>query len=62
MILGRLINDYIGIPLVVKKSKKKSDQTIVHEVKRVGLLIDRYIDLEMRIGDHLIIYISKSQA
>ena len=62
--LGRLINDYIGIPLVVKKSKKKSKEdrssTIVHEVKRVGLLIDRYIDLEMRVGDHLIIYISKS--
>ena len=36
--------------------------TIVHEVKRVGLLIDRYVDLELRIGDHLVIYISKSQA
>jgi hypothetical protein len=36
--------------------------TIVHEVKRVGLLIDRYVDLELRIGDNLVIYISKSQA
>ena len=36
--------------------------TIIHEVKRVGLLIDRYVDLELRIGDHLVIYISKSQA
>ena len=34
--------------------------TIVHEVKRVGLLIDRYVDLELRVGDHLILYISKS--
>ena len=63
-LIGRLINEYIGIPLVVKKNKKKKgeddNQTIIHEVKRVGLLIDRYIDLEMRVGDHLIIYISKS--
>ena len=38
------------------------NSTIVHEVKRVGLLIDRYVDLELRIGDHMIIYISKTQA
>ena len=36
--------------------------SIVHEVKRVGLLIDRYVDLELRIGDQLVFYISKSQA
>ena len=29
----------------------QSENTIVHEVKRVGLLIDRYIDLELRVGD-----------
>lgn len=39
-----------------------SSSAIVHEVKRVGLLIDRYVDLQLRIGDQLIIYISKSQA
>jgi hypothetical protein len=67
---GRLVNDYIGIPLVVKKKikiKNSQDEEgqnsmIVHEVKRVGLLIDRYVDLELRVGDHLILYISKSQA
>jgi hypothetical protein len=64
--IGRIINEYIGIPLVVKKTKriKQNDEfessTIVHEVKRVGLLIDRYVDLELRVGDHLILYISKS--
>jgi len=66
---GRLINEYIGIPLVVKKKLKSysnfdndemESNTIVHEVKRVGLLIDRYVDLELRVGDHLILYISKS--
>jgi hypothetical protein len=60
------------MPLVVKKNKmlkgsnnemEQQDQTtIIHEVKRVGLLIDRYIDLELRVGDHLVLYISKSQA
>jgi hypothetical protein len=39
-----------------------SQNSIVHEIKRVGLLIDRYVDLEMRVGDHLVFYISKSQA
>lgn len=70
--LGRLDSDYIGTPLVVKgkvASKKVYDMdgdenvssvAIIHEVKRLGLLIDRYVDMEMRIGDQLIIYISKS--
>ena len=57
---GKLVNEYIGIPLVVRG--KSSEDAIVHEVKRVGLLIDRYVDLELRVGDHLIFYVSKSQA
>lgn len=66
-----MVNDYIGIPLNVKNQQHQGIQysdeelqatTIVHEVKRVGLLIDRYVDLELRVGDHLILYISKSQA
>jgi len=32
---------------------------LVNEVKRLGLLIDRYVDLELRIGDTLVIYISR---
>ena len=69
--LGRLESDLVGLPLVVKGSTAKgkydldadeatSSTAVVHEVKRVGLLIDRYVDLEMRVGDHLVIYISKS--
>ena len=57
---GRLVNDYIGMPIVVKGKTNSGDEAIVHEVKRVGLLIDRYIDLELRVGDHLVLYISKS--
>ena len=60
------MNEYIGLPLVVKNKRQVKSQnkyydmdwemlgngTIVHEVKRVGLLIDRYVDLKLRIGDH----------
>ena len=71
--LGRLESDTIGIPLVVKGNSRRNkydldgDETlvpgaIVHEVKRVGLLIDRYVDLEMRVGDQVVIYISKSHS
>lgn len=53
-------------PNMPKSTKGLADdgdsRAIVHEVKRVGLLIDRYVDLELRVGDHLILYVSKSQA
>lgn len=57
---GRLINDYIGMPLVVRNQVERNDSQLIHEVKRVGLLIDRYVDLELRVGDQLILYVSKS--
>ena len=38
------------------------EHTIVTEVKRLGLSIDRYVDLELRIGDTLIIYLSRASA
>lgn len=59
---GRLINDYIGMPLVVRNNveRNRNDSQLIHEVKRVGLLIDRYVDLELRVGDQLILYVSKS--
>lgn len=31
--------------------------TLVHEVKRVGFLIDRYVDLQLRVGDSLVVYL-----
>ena len=33
---------------------------MIHEVKRVGFLIDRYIDLQLRVGDSLVVYLSKA--
>lgn len=67
---GRLYNPMIGIPIVVKNttalggtSRREiihvDDNTLVNEVKKLGLLIDRYVDLELRIGDTLVIYISR---
>ena len=35
---------------------------LVHEVKRVGFLIDRYVDLQLRIGDSLVVYLQRASA
>lgn len=32
------------------------DEALVHEIKRVGFLIDRFVDLQLRVGDSLVIY------
>ena len=63
---GRLFNEFIGMPIVVKDSRRSlqneddDDRVVVHEVKKLGLLIDRYVDIELRIGDILVIYISRA--
>lgn len=64
---GRLYNEFLGIPIVVKDPEGgrgvhlglEEEVTVVNEVKRLGLLIDRYVDLELRKGDILVIYISR---
>lgn len=61
--IGKLNNKFIGVPIIIKDTKHQvkdamNDETgLVNEVKRLGLLIDRYVDLELRIGDHVVIYI-----
>jgi hypothetical protein len=63
-----LCNEFIGIPLIVKDTNKGNsswgddEHVLVNEVKRKGLLIDRYVDLELRIGDTLVIYISRGSS
>lgn len=68
---GTLKTDFIGIPITIKPKKQQSAKDkngqviesytgLIHEVKRVGLLIDRYIDLELRVGDQMVFYLSKS--
>jgi hypothetical protein len=70
---GRLFNEFIGIPIVVKdttnarggngySAAEDEEHVIVNEVKKLGLLIDRYVDLEMRLGDTLVIYISRGSS
>lgn len=71
---GRLNNAFIGMPIVVKDDRvrastedwpdseeedEEQSRTLVCEVKKLGLLIDRYVDLELRIGDTLVLYISR---
>jgi len=61
------MNELIGMPLVVKNTDKSVDKWVdenclINEVKRKGLLIDRYVDLELRIGDNLVIYISRGSS
>lgn len=40
-----------------KKAEGEDGGILVNEVKRLGLLIDRYVDLELRIGDSLVFYV-----
>lgn len=44
------------------KNKYGEENGLVNEVKRLGLLVDRYVDLELRVGDTLIVYISRASA
>ena len=37
-------------------------QKLVNEAKKMGWIQDRNLDLELRTGDHFLIYISKSYA
>jgi hypothetical protein len=63
-----LVHEFIGMPLVVKDTKNQQNNglneevILVNEVKRLGLLIDRYVDLELRVGDLLVLYISRASA
>ena len=54
--LGYINNKMLGLPILIKQGNSKqsavavnyyddASTTLVHEVKRVGFLIDRYVDL-----------------
>ena len=75
---GKLDDPILGIPIVIKHSaqdyfdRKQSaisasynddgESVLVHEVKRVGFLIDRYVDLQLRVGDSLVVYLQRASA
>ena len=78
MMPGRLDDPILGIPIVIKQpeldkfGKRTSaisacynddgESVLVHEVKRVGFLIDRYVDLQLRVGDSLVVYLQRASA
>jgi hypothetical protein len=41
---------------------EEKDNILCNEVKRLGFLIDRQVDLQLRVGDSLIVYLNKSHA
>ena len=45
----------IGIMIEIKER----DEELTNEVKRLGLLYDRYKQLEMRVGDIFVLYITR---
>ena len=74
---GCLDDPILGIPILIKQSALfRSDRrtsaisasydddegVLVHEVKRVGFLIDRYVDLQLRVGDSLVVYLQRASA
>lgn len=75
---GRVDDPLMGIPIVIKMSENDrsarrtsaisacynddGEDVLVHEVKRVGFLIDRYVDLQLRVGDSLVVYLQRAAA
>jgi hypothetical protein len=53
--LGYICSEEIGVNIRVVSGKKDC----TNEIKKKGLLIDRHCDLELRIGDLLVVYFSK---
>ena len=43
---------------IVVEVKERNDE-LTNEVKRLGLLYDRYKQIDLRVGDHFIVYITK---
>jgi hypothetical protein len=46
----------------IKISVKAAEEELVNEVKRIGYIRDRECEMQLRVGDTLILYISTSSA
>lgn len=55
---GYLCRDYFDLGIRIKEY----DKSIRNEIKRKGLIKERNVDVELRVGDTLIIYMTKSKA
>ena len=68
---GDISDPLLGLPITIKPQKGRGhrqsaiaasynedgESALIHEVKRVGFLIDRYVDLQLRVGDSLVVYL-----
>jgi len=52
---GKIPFELFGITIIIKEEWEEC----TWEVKRVGLLFERHTDLELRVGDVLVVYVSK---
>ena len=50
---GSFFDRMLGLPVVIKQGQ------LTHEVKRNGYLIDRFVDLQLRLHDELLVYITQ---
>ncbi len=55
---GIVEKDKLGLEIRINKQKSG----VMNEIKRIGYLKDRECPLEVRVGDTVIVYISKSSA
>ncbi len=56
--VGCIPTSHLGMTIKIKEQ----NDILVNEVKRVGLMVDRYVDLELRVGDQLVLYYSRTSA
>lgn len=55
---GKVEKCHAGMELIIKKREDE----LVNEVKRIGYLKDRDVAFQVREGDEVLLYISKSNA
>ena len=55
--IGLVSKDILGMEVTIKNDK----EICVNEVKRTGLLIDRGEDIQIRLCDTLILYLSEQK-
>ena len=55
---GSIPESILGLKIIIKKQRDE----LSNEVKRMGYLVERKADVELRLGDVFVLYISKSNA
>jgi len=55
---GQVGKEHLGIDIIVKEQY----ESVSNEVRRVGLIKDRDADIEIRVGDLIVIYVTRTKA